>query len=596
MGGQTFTPVRRGTTYMNFAGHSYLNTTLGVYDQAYRIDYILRGMFDVSPNAVTNRALAGATLCSENPANAGWCTILQQVKKPPRGAPYVARGGVFVNCWGINDIGKLIPSSDFGVGTVYTQIRGAFKNALRAVISRERAAHVAEAGSTDQSSQWSFQSGWLDQANLTSNSGAGYRRYPGNTVFNNAVATYTIPADFPGGTVAFGFAGAAGAFGGTLTVGGTAGVTGTISTSNIMPGASGSHGHVCVRYALTAGNAGQTITFTVTATDTTTGTSEIAIDYAQIEATTPNLVVVCNIARLLNAAAYASYSSPASYWSNGSNAGASGDTDVANFNADVASVAAEFDGNVVAADIDSALGKVTANYGPDGIHPSEIGALLCASAIRTAVNNAPVQDTALFQDFRATLGQRRARASQCWYLPEVTSYTATATLLATGNVYAYPWIVTEAAERYDGVAVEVTTAGVGGTARVRCGIYDDEDWLGYPQCVLDDWGSINATATGVKTVLTPTVNRPVDPGLYWVALKVDSIGTGTGGALRAYSGCSSLMPYSVVAAAPAAFSGTMPVAYTIAGQATGSFLTTQLFFSRGATPATAAPVVSLRRI
>jgi hypothetical protein len=587
--------IRKDPSQINFAGHSYLNTTIGIYDQPYRVDSVVRAMLGIPQNATINRALSGAQLCAENPGNAGWTTVLQQVHRPARGAPYIGRGGPAVLCWGINDIGKLIPSSDFGVGTTYTQIRNAFKNALRAVISRYRASHVAEAGSTDQSAQWGFQSGWLDQALTTINSGAGYRRYPGAASFPNNVATYTIPSDIVTTNIAFGFIGQAGLFGGTLTIGGTAGFTGTISTSNIMPVGGGNHGHVCRRFAVTPSMAGQTITFSVTATDTTSSSSEIDIDYAQIESNTPPLVVVCNIPRLRDASAYTSYAG--SYWANGGNNGASGDTDVANFNADIASVVAEFtDGMVVIADIDSAMGKSAANYGTDGIHPNETGALLLGQAIVNAIRNAPTSDANVFQDYRATMGRTYARAANCWYTPDIGDPVSTTYTAADGDMFAFPWFVTEANDRIDGMSLEVTTAGVGGAPAVRMGMYDDEDRLGYPQCVLDDWGSISATTTGIKTVITPTVNRPLDPGNYWIVVKVDVTGSTTPLQLRAFTGYTFGIPYSNTAAAPPSLSAAMPTAYKLTGQTAGSMLTQQQYFARNASIInTAAPFFCVRK-
>lgn len=594
MGSLTLPTGRSGTTYINFAGHSYLNTTIGVYDQAYRIDYLVRAMYGISPNATTNRALSGAKLCAENPGNAGWATTLQQDFKPLRGAPYVSRAGMAVYCWGINDPGMLVPASD--PGTVMTQIRAQFKHALRAVISRHRSATVFEAGGAEQAAAWTaFGAGFASQASVNFNSGTAYRRATATT---NATATFTIPADFPGGNIAMGFVGAAGVFGGTVTVGGTfSGAKPTISTSNMMPvGGAGGHGHYCQRWAnLPSSDATKTITLTVATVD---ASGEIGVDYAQIEADPPPLVVVCNIARLVNNAAYASYGN---YWGGTGTPGSTGDGDVANFNADIASVVAEFDGAVVVADIDTALGKNAAYFGVDGIHPNEHGTRKCAQAIKTAIDAAPVGVDNLYQDYRATLGVRVPRSSQCWYGPEVNMATATALTspMVLGDTYAIPWPVTEAAERYDGVAIHVTTAFTG-TALLRVGLYDDEDWLGYPQCVIDDFGttwSSALTGTGVKAILTPTVNRALDPGMYWLVLKEE--GTIAAGAVAGYTGNSPYVPISRTAAAPAALNALGGTGYKLTGQPAGSLLTGLQYFPRGAalvSGTTPSPMIALRRL
>lgn len=593
MGSLTVPPRRTGTTYINFAGHSYLNTTIGVYDQAYRIDYLVRAMFGVSPNACTNRALAGAVLCGENPGNAGWCTILQQDFKPLRGAPYVSRAGLAVYCWGVNDPGKLVPSGD--TGTVMTQIRNQFKHSLRAVLSRHRSATVFEAGGTEQAAAWtSFGAGFASQASNNYNSGTAYRRATSTT---NATATFTIPSDFPGGNISMGFIGAAGSFGGSADIGGTfSGSKPTVNSSNMMPvGGDGGHGHYCLRWAnLPASDAGDTITVTVTSVD---ASGEFGIDYAQIESDPPPLIVVCNVARLLNNAAYASYGG---YWGNTGTPGSTGDSDVANFNTDMASVVAEFDSAVVIADIDTALGKNSAYFGVDGIHPNEHGARKCAQAIRKTIDAAPVSDENLFQDYRATQGARSPRASQCWYGPSASQATSTATAtFAAGDTYAVPWIVSEAAERYDGVAIHVTTSFTG-TALLRVGIYDDEDWLGYPQCVIDDFGttwSSALTSTGVKTILTPTVNRPLDPGMYWLVVKEE--GTVSAGALAGFTGSSQFTPNSGAGAAPAVLNALPGTGWKLTSQPSGSMLNNLKFFPRGATVVrgtTASPTIVLRRL
>lgn len=573
---------------LEVCGHSYFQSTVGTFDQASRIDQKLRALMDVGLGAFKNRALTGACLCKENPGNAGWATVLQQTRRPLRGAPYPGRGGVYVDCWGINDIGILVPSGD--TGTVMTQVRGAFKNSLRAVISRQQAGTVYEAGGTDEAGAgWSFNSGWtLVSGQSSANSGNGYRNFAGTTTFTNNVATFTIPADFPGGWIALGFQGAAGVFGGVVTLGGTAGWTGTVSTSNIMPAASGSHGHVCVRKLFTSGNAGQTITITATSTDTTSGTSNIALDYLQIEAVSnagvsiAPLVVVCTAPRATTNAAYASYAG--SYWSGTGTPGSTGDTDMANLNSDIASVVAEFPaGTAVIADIDSVMAKTAALYASDGIHPNELGAQLAAQVIRGAIRTASVSDVSWSADARDAGALRNPRRALGWDFPDgIIGNPATATLAMVNlTAWAWPLTVTEAGERWDTLSFEVTTASTGGGGLLRFGLFDDEDQLCYPQCLVQDWGTVVTTALGIKTL---AINWPPDCGLYWLVMKVDTVGATIAGTLRAHTGTySRIVPYST-ASTPASVSAARNSCYTATSVTTGAL--PQAF------PTTAVPLVN----
>ena len=573
---------------LEVCGHSYFQSTVGTYDQASRIDQKLRALLGVDLLAFKNRALTGACLCKENPGNAGWATVLQQCRRPLRGAPYPGRGGVYVNVWGINDIGILVPSGD--AGTVMTQVRNAFKNALRAVISRQQAGTVYEAGGSDEAGAgWSFNSGWTNTTGQhTGNSGDGWRNFAGTASFINNVATFTIPADFPGGWIALGFQGAAGVFGGVVTLGGTAGWTGTVSTSNIMPAASGSHGHVCVRKLFTSSNAGQTITITATSTDTTSGTSNIALDYLQIEATSnagvpiPPLVVVCNAPRATTNAAYASYAG--SYWAGTGTPGSTGDTDIGNLNTDIASVVAEFPaGSVVVADLDSVLAKTVALFASDGIHPNELGAQPAAQAVRDAILAAPVSDVSWSSDARDAGAVRVPRRALCWDFPDGIEGSPTTTTLAMTNLSLWAWdlTVTEAGERWDMLSFEVTTASTGGGGLLRFGLFDDEDWVDYPQCLVQDWGTAATTTLGIRTL---AINWPPDVGAYWLVMKVDSVGVTIAGTLRAWTGAySRRVPYST-AATPASLSAARNSCYTATSITTGAM--PQVF------PATAVPLVN----
>src|SRR5208282_5264362 len=89
--------------------------------------------------------------------------------------------------------------------------------------------------------------GWIDQ------SSNGYVYY-GSTVGNSI--TITLPSDYNGEPVVTGFICNGGATGGTVTYTGTAGVTGTTYTGNVMLAASLNVAYLCRRITgLTAANA-----------------------------------------------------------------------------------------------------------------------------------------------------------------------------------------------------------------------------------------------------------------------------------------------------------------------------------------------------
>lgn len=586
-----FTP-----SYMVFAGHSFFNQAGGIFDQAYRLDQAAMGLLGIPREGAIVRAETGSTLCLDSKSKYGYCNFLQNTTRSNTSSPYVGSTGAYCFCYGINDMGLLIPSSDYPAGTVQAQVKNALQHAWRTVISRARASAIFECGGSDESNKWSFGAGMTNSAANFWNSGGGYRSATSTT---NATATFTIPADFPGGTIAVGFIGAFGTAGqsgagGTWTVGGTFSGTGgaNIVTSNLMPLASGSRGHYIRRFTgLPASDAGKTMIFTVSAVD---ASGTVGIDYAQIEAVTDiPLVVMCNISRLVAASNYVANWS-GSYWTNASNLGATGDADVASFNAALASVVAEFDQYVVVADIDKALGKSTAFINSsDGLHPNSAGCLTGGQAIWNAISTAPTSYNNLVPDWRIAAGNRRPRLSQCWYGPEVAGgYTSTTVTMATGTMYLYPIIVSEASEIWDQVAFEVTTAGVGGAPTVFLGVYTDEAWSGKPQCPPFGTGSQAITSTGVKTV---SVNWILDPGLYWLAFDLELQGSTTPGAVRGFTGQMPLVPQST-SSPPTIGTWAGNTAYQVTGVNTGfGFLPGDLGSATPSVVATAAPLMLIRR-
>jgi len=64
----------------------------------------------------------------------------------------------------------------------------------------------------------------------------------------------------------------------------------------------------------------------------------------------------------------------------------------------------------------------------------------------------------------------------------------------------------------DRIAIYVTTAG-GAGAEMRLGIYNDGVNL-YPAGLLADYGTIDATTTGIKAII---INQALAKGMYWLA-------------------------------------------------------------------------------
>lgn len=583
-------------SYMIFGGHSFFNQAGNVPDQSYRLDQAALGLMGIPREASTTRAMTGADLLSDAQGKYGYTTFLQNSKRSNTGFPYVGNSGAYCFCYGINDMGHKIPSSDYPAATIQAQVKTALQHAWRTLISRSRASVIYECGGTDESGQWAFGAGFTNQSGVNVyNSGNGYRQAATTTA---ATATFTIPADFPGGTIAIGCVGAYGAAGqagagGTMTITGTFSGTGgaSIVTTNFMPVGSTTRAHYLRRFTnLPASDASKTIILTATVVD---ASGFVGIDYAQIEATTDiPLVVMCNISRLLNTTAYVNNWS-GSYWTNASNLGATGDADVAAFNVALASVVAEFDQYVVIADVDKALAKSSNFINPvDGIHPNQAGCLVGGQAIWNAIVTAPTSYNNLVPDWRIKGGERFPRASQYWYGPEVYGMTSTTVTMVTGTMYLYPIVVSEDNEVWDRVSFEVTTAATGNAATVYLGIYNDEGWSGRPQELNNGTGSQAITTTGVKTA---TINWALDPGLYWLAFDLELQGSTIAGAVRGFTGQMPKMPQSTSGASPTIGTWIGNTAYQVTGVNTGfGFLPGDLGFSQPIV-ATAAPLMLIRR-
>lgn len=294
----TAAPVYPLPYFWSFYGHSYYQGSFGTHGPAGRADSIMRSLFGLYQLTSTkNHAAVGAKLTYNGANQAGWVRCLQNERGNTFNPSYpdIASDGAFFLGWGINDLGT-------NGSTVQTNT--AYQHALRACISRCRCSR------TWQSSDAAFTYGaGFSQATFAWETSIG-NSYETATSTTNATISWTIPSDYKGGTITFCFLSKPGVLGATFTWGGTAGVTGTTSTSNIMPSAAGPNqitggrSPVVRRLTnLTSANAGQTITLTVTAIDAS-GSADFAGCW--IESPWPPPVLVANTARL-NALGYSAY-------------------------------------------------------------------------------------------------------------------------------------------------------------------------------------------------------------------------------------------------------------------------------------------------
>lgn len=542
-------------------GHSYFMTTVGTLNQTGRMDAIVRQNLAVDHFCWRNRCVTGAQIASQGRSQGGYTRMMQECIKSQRTAPYAGNGGGCFLIYGINDIGLTGKT---------LQMQTAFGHALRACISRWRASSIKE----DSDASIAYGAGFTSAGGTQDfTSGTTVHKC---TVTTNSTITITLPADYTGQTIAVQFIGASGVFGGAGTFSGTASfASGTLSTSNIHPS---SHCPVVRRFRGVPADAGKTLIFTATAVDTS---GEIDFDCWWIEADNPPPVVVCNIPRCL-AVGYASYAqTPA-------------DSDIANFNGVITSVVGEFDGMVQIANLDTALNKdltnppgITTLYASDGIHPNEFGAARCADAITSAVHSMTIPGALgpsayMVVDAPQASAVRRPRLSQVYYLPEFASFDATAYTAVTGHLFALPVIVSEGRERWIQFQLEITNAPTTGSS-LRWGIYDDVGWTGYPQCLITEATSGGALSFGTAAAIltsSATLNQPLDPGLYWIGVKMDTI-VATAPNIRAIKGPSLLLP------ATSWVAGTPPqdCAWRVTGLTAGALPTT---FTTGGTPAGSA--------
>jgi hypothetical protein len=570
-------PVYNRPDVWNWFSHSYGDGASGPFDQTGRMDAVFRQMLDIEYTNWRKYAVAGSRLTVEGASQGGWATLWRETsggKFPAKTAPYTAEGGALAMVFGINDLGTL--------GGATTQMRGAWKEALRACISRWRASTIAENDAASGILQPTYGGTWVAETAKYDQASSGTWRYHATTA---GTVTITLPADYAGEPVVMCFIGRSGANGGTVTFSGTAGVTGTIVTNDVMPSGTLSNVPVVKRVTgLTSANASQTIIATVTA-----NVGLVYYDCAWLEAKSPPAVLVANIPRLTSSG----YSTKYPSWT-----AATGtlDGDVNAFNADIATVVAEFDGMVQVADLDSKL-NATASLFSDGLHPNDLGAALCADAFLDAVNRLTPN---LAYGVASQMNPPAAKAAAI-RIPTVapnyytSEYASAGTVTGTaGTMFAFPFYITESRTKWDNWAMEVsggTSITVGYT--LRFGMYNDLNLTGYPDTLLQEItvsGALStSTSTGVKTANAGGFIWRPDPGFYWLVTKVEVVATATTPTLRTAVGPNRYMPGATTAGSINA-AGYM--CWQVSGVAAGVFPST---FPTGGALATSGPIMTMRR-
>lgn len=560
----------------NWFSHSYGDGASGPFDQTGRMDAIFRQMLDIEYTNWRKYAVAGSRLMVEGASQGGWATLWRETsggKFPAKSAPYTAEGGALAMVFGINDLGTL--------GGATTQLRTAWQHVLRACISRWRASFYAENDAASGALQPAYGGTWTAETAKYDQASSGNWRYHATT---GGTVTITLPADYAGEPVVMCFIGRFGSLGGTVTFSGTAGVTGTLVTDNVMPSGTFTNVPVVKRVTtLTSANASQTIIATVTA-----NSGLVYYDCSWLEAKSPPPVIVADIPRLTSTG----YSTKYPSWTA---ATASLDGDVNAFNADMASVVAEFDGMVQIAYLDAKLNATAALFS-DGLHPNDLGAALCADAIMDAVNRlTPNQSYGVASQMNSPAAKsasvRVPLLAPNYYTAEYAS--STAVLGTAGTMFAFPFPITESRTKWDTWAMEMAVLASTSGYTLRFGLYNDLNLTGYPDTLLQEITIAGALTTGLTAgVKTSTgggfVWRP-DPGFYWLVTKVEVVAVGGSPTLRYVVGPNRYMPNVTTGGAA---TGANYMCWQLTGQAAGVFPST---FPTGGTLATQGPIMTMRR-
>ena len=552
-------------------GHSYFNNGIATYDQTGRFDALARSMLGFPTADWNNLAVNGSRISADaliQQGRGGWHTIAfntqyRGTKTTVKTGPYTGSGGGHMLCIGLNDLGN------YGNAA---QQQTAFIHGMRFAISRFRAATVRD--NADASVAYG--------AGMTALTGQEGRSTTGTlrnaTTTTTATFTITIPADYKGEKIAICLIGRPGVTGGIVTWSGTAGLTGTLSCSNIKASADAVTCPVIVRYTAPVTGATQTIIGTVTTVD---ASGNVSFDSWWLESLSPSPVVVCNISRL-SAIGHAAIDAASFYapWKATSSAGSARDTDVLNWNIALRSLIGEFDSMVQEANTDGAIGAADLCYSPGapaGLHYNEIGAVKAAQALVDAVNRLAPPATSN-GNAACMAGSPPARGSVQntilagnYYFSPGARLSAVTYGCAAGDMFAVPFRVTQGNTRFTAMGFECLGVAPTTGTTIRLGVYfDNANLPGQPGTLISEKsaGVDVGTTIGFKSV-TGLTDLEFDPGLYWLAMKIN-VAPATVPTLRQIDGPVSDMPSLATTGLP--LSGVLgPVGWKLTGQANAAF-------------------------
>lgn len=563
-------------------GHSYMMDTICTYDQSSATAAILRSALRIDTNNWQNYCNTGARVSSDNAKHIGsWVHVLNNLRirgtnSTKKIAPYTAGvGGLVVFCYGINDLGH---------DTDTSQEKAAFISAMRTCISRARSAIVWD--NTDAA--FAYGAGFVSTTAVPNLSTMGTLRRA--TTTTAATITFTIPADYNGEVIAMCFIGKPGVVGGTITFSGTAGWTGTLSTSNIKATADATNCPVVKRATAPVTGTTQTIIATCSQID---ASGNVDFDSAWLESKYPPPVLVQNIARLT--------ATGQAFWAEWSVGGSEAirDASVNSWNAALVSLVAEFDSMVQIWDMDTALGPKNVAYfssvAPSQTHPNELGAARAVDQALVALNNLTVAggqgwSANVYPASPSRGGLRTGFISPHWYYTPGARISAATYASVAGDMFAVPFQITEGITRFDTVGIECTNAPTTGTT-IRLGIYYNDGQTpqhDYPGGLFHE---INAgLAAGTTAALkSAAISEEMDPGLWWLVFLVN-VAPATAAIWRQIDGPVPGMPSLATTGLP--ISGVLgPVAWKLTGIANALL---PFVFPTGAALVASAPFIGLR--
>jgi hypothetical protein len=281
------------------------------------------------------------------------------------------------------------------------------------------------------------------------------------------------------------------------------------------------------------------------------------------------------------------------------------DADVVTFNTYLTALMAEFDGMVQVADLDSVLNKSQALFSFDGLHMNELGAARIAQAVYSAVQRlsptSPWGPAANLQPpFAIPSPLIKPYQTGQWYTSDTagtagggTAYTAVA-----GDVWAIPLFISSGVTQWvQWSMVQTNTPTAAPT--VFMAIFEDRMMQGYPMTMHIQPANSAAlsllAAAGTFTSTTTSgqngfLSQNMDPGLYWLVIKIVTNGGATAAQFSTLSGQSIFLPNLTA-------TGGVPAAglngWKLTGQGAGAMVGR---FPAGAVASANAPVIGVKTL